>query len=84
MGPLALQFILEHGGSGYFRTRVVQSYLDRGIFERVPQAPEFTYPTYLVHARDRDTAALQQAFRVLRQLVADGESDWSQRCDPVI
>ena len=84
LGPLALQFILENGGSGYFRTRVVQSYLDSGIFERVPQAPEFTYPTYLVHARERDTEALQQAFRILRQLVADGDSDWSQRWDPVI
>ncbi|MBH3428139.1 LysR family transcriptional regulator [Pseudomonas alkylphenolica] len=84
LGPLALQFILEHGGSGYFRTRVVQSYLDSGIFERVPQAPEFTYPTYLVHARERDSEALQQAFTVLRKLVADGDSDWSQRWDPVI
>ncbi|MFK0088717.1 LysR family transcriptional regulator [Pseudomonas sp. NPDC090755] len=84
LGPLALQFILEHGGSGYFRTRVVQSYLDSGVFERVPQAPEFTYPTYLVHARERDSEALQQAFRILRERVAAGDSDWSQRWDPVI
>lgn len=30
LGPLALQFILDQGGSGYFRTRVVQAYLDSG------------------------------------------------------
>ncbi|PWB30417.1 LysR family transcriptional regulator [Pseudomonas sp. SDI] len=83
LGPLALQYILEHGGSGYFRTRVVQSYLDRGVLERVPQAPEFTYPTYLVYARERNSTALQQACGLLRQLAA-GDSDWSQRWDPLV
>ncbi|WP_409277077.1 LysR family transcriptional regulator [Pseudomonas defluvii] len=83
LGPMALQYILEHGGSGYFRTRVVQAYLDSGVFERVPQAPEFTYPTYLVYARERDSQVLQQAFSVLREVVAC-DNDWSQRWDPQI
>ncbi|MFW0753751.1 LysR family transcriptional regulator [Pseudomonas sp. H11T01] len=83
LGPLALQYILENGGSGYFRTRVVQSYLDSGVLERVPKAPEFSYPTYLVYSRDRDSATLQLAFELLREVVkADG--DWSQRWDPLI
>ena len=77
-------FLLDQGGSGYFRTRVVQAYLDSGVFERVPQAPEFTYPTFLVYPRKRDSEALQQAFALLRRLVAAGASDWSQRWDPVI
>ncbi|WP_442513656.1 LysR family transcriptional regulator [Pseudomonas promysalinigenes] len=84
LGPLALQFILDHGGSGYFRTRVVQAYLDKGVFERVPQAPEFTYPTYLVYPRKRDSEALQQAIAVLRGLIAADSSDWSQRWDPLV
>ncbi|MNE90141.1 hypothetical protein D3C80_1876230 [compost metagenome] len=63
---------------------MVQAYLDSGVFERVPQAPEFTYPTFLVYPRKRDSEALQQAFAILRQLVAAGVSDWSQRWDPVI
>lgn len=84
LGPLALQFILEQGGSGYFRTRVVQAYLDSGLFERVPNAPEFTYPTFLVHARKRDSEALQQAMTIVREQVAAGTSDWSQRWDPVL
>lgn len=78
LGPLALQYLLEHGGSGYFRTRVVQHYLDSGALERVPQAPEFNHPVYLVYARARDTGALQQAFRLLREVVAS-DNDWSQR-----
>ena len=59
LGPLALQYILENGGSGYFRTRVVQSYLDKKVLKRVPKAPEFSYPTYLVYSRNRDSTTLQ-------------------------
>ncbi|MEE1926208.1 LysR family transcriptional regulator [Pseudomonas sp. 148P] len=83
LGPLALQYILEHGGSGYFRTRVVQSYLERGVLQRVPQAPEFPYPTWLVYPRERDSAVLRQAFGLLREVV-ERDADWSQRWDPLI
>ncbi|WP_236208099.1 LysR family transcriptional regulator [Pseudomonas tohonis] len=83
LGPLALQFILHHGGSGYFRTRVVQSYLDGGQLERVERAPEFTYPTYLVYSRDKDTPLLQQAIAVLREVVSE-DIDWSQRWEATL
>ncbi len=82
LGPIALQYILENGGSAYFRTRVVQSYLEHGVLSRVPQAPEFTYPTYLVYSLERNNAALQQALDVLRVLVKE-DPDWSQRWDPL-
>lgn len=81
-GPLALQYILAEGGSGYFRTRVVQSYLDSGALQRVEKAPEFNFPVYLVYARERDSEVLQQAFALLREVVRSG-ADWSQRWDPV-
>ena len=80
-GPLALQYILASGGSGYFRTRVVQSYLDSGALERVEKAPEFSYPTYVVYVRERDSEALQQTFALLREVIRSG-ADWSQRWDP--
>lgn len=80
LGPLALQHLLQCGGSGYFRTRVVHSYLQAGVLERVAQAPEFIFPTYLVYSRDKDSAALQRAFAVLRDVVAE-DIDWSQRWD---
>ncbi|MFJ3483546.1 LysR family transcriptional regulator [Pseudomonas sp. NPDC090202] len=83
LGPLALQYLLDNGGSGYFRTRVVQSYLDRGVLERVPLAPEFSYPTYLVYSRNNHSAALPKAFALLRELAAR-EGDWSQRWEPPI
>ncbi|SDI11517.1 DNA-binding transcriptional regulator, LysR family [Pseudomonas flavescens] len=83
LGPLALQYILEHGGAGYFRSRVVQRYLDGGVLRRVARAPEFSFPTYLVYSRERDSVALQQAFGLLREIAAE-DADWSQRWDPAI
>jgi DNA-binding transcriptional LysR family regulator len=82
LGPLGLQYILENGGSGYFRTRVVRSYLESGVLEQVPKAPEFSYPTYLVYSRDRDSPTLQRAFDLLREVIQSDE-DWSQRWNPL-
>jgi LysR family transcriptional regulator, flagellar master operon regulator len=77
LGPLALQYILQCGGSGYFRTRVVKRYLEMGQMQRVKNAPEFSYPVFLVYSRERESAELQQAFSVLHTLVKE-EADWSQ------
>ncbi|MNF17478.1 hypothetical protein D3C80_2210070 [compost metagenome] len=61
----------------------MQSYLDKKVLKRVPKAPEFSYPTYLVYSRNRDSATLQQAFALLREVVSQ-DTDWSQRWDPMI
>lgn len=82
LGPLALQYILESGGSGYFRSRVVQHYLATGMLRRVEMAPEFSFPTYLVYSRQRTSAVLDRALELLREL-AQIEQDWSQRWDPI-
>jgi DNA-binding transcriptional LysR family regulator len=77
LGPLALQYILQYGGAGYFRTRGVQRYLELGMLQKAAHAPEFSYPVYLVYSRKNDTPALQQAFALLRELVSE-EPAWSQ------
>ncbi|MEX6503669.1 LysR family transcriptional regulator [Pseudomonas zhanjiangensis] len=77
LGPLALQYLLQCGGRGYFRTRVVQRYLDEGVLKRVEKAPEFSYPIYLVYPRTADSAVLQQALALLRE-VAQDDYDWSR------
>ncbi len=69
LGPLALQLLLEQGGSGYFRTRVVQPYLDEGLLVRGLAAPEFSYPVYLVYSRDRFSSILEKAFETLHGIV---------------
>ncbi|MNZ41086.1 HTH-type transcriptional regulator GltR [compost metagenome] len=80
LGPLALQYLLQCGGSGYFRTRVVHAYLQSGVLRRVDKAPEFIFPTYLVYSREKDSPALQQAIAILREVIAE-DIDWSQRWD---
>lgn len=70
-GPLALQVMLQKGGNGYFRTRVVKQYLERGMLERVPGAPEFTHPVYLVYRQDGMTQSLNQVLSGLRTLAKE-------------
>ncbi|MBA1274091.1 LysR family transcriptional regulator [Stutzerimonas azotifigens] len=77
LGPLALQYLLQYGGRGYFRTRVVQRYLNEGSLKLVHNAPEFTHPIFLVYARAADGTALRSALDALRE-VADEEIDWSR------
>lgn len=77
LGPLALQYMLQCGGRGYFRTRVVQRYLEEGLLKRVERAPEFTYPVYLVHARSASSPALARALELIREVALD-DYDWSR------
>lgn len=77
LGPLALQYLLQCGGRGYFRTRVVQRYLDEGLLKRVEQAPEFSYPVYLVYARAAQSPALFRAIELLHEVARD-DYDWSR------
>jgi DNA-binding transcriptional LysR family regulator len=50
LGPLGLTYILQAGGSGYFRLGAVRPHLESGMLELVRGAPEFVYPAYAVHA----------------------------------
>lgn len=76
VGALALHYILRGGGSGYFRTRVVQPYLERGLLVEVQEAPEFTYPVYLLYATESNQDYLHAALAGLRT-IAGTANDWS-------
>lgn len=76
LGPLALHYILKAGGQGYFRTRAVQQYIDTGQLQRVPNAPEFIYPVYLVYAAGRNEPCMEKAIQGLKQIVGDLGSNW--------
>lgn len=77
LGPLALNHILEYGGSGYFRSRVVQSYIESGALAVVEASPEFSYPIYLMYPRNKDNAVMSQVLKKLRE-ASKREFDWSQ------
>jgi len=53
-GPLALDYVLANGGGGYFRMGAVRPLLDAGRLILVPDSPEFSYPSYMVHATNAD------------------------------
>ncbi|MBA6413890.1 LysR family transcriptional regulator [Parahaliea sp. F7430] len=75
-GPLALQYLLEVGGSGYFRSRVVQRHLNQRSLLPVAGAPEFTYPVYAVFATDSPSSPLLKALEGVRSVASEG-GDWS-------
>ncbi len=74
LGPLARDYILKAGGTGYFRMRAVQSYLENGTLHRVQDAPEFSYPGYAVYGTNADETVLRPALEGLRAIVAAEQS----------
>jgi DNA-binding transcriptional LysR family regulator len=50
LGPLALSYMLAVGGSGYFRSTVIQPYIESNQVRRVDRAPEFSYSIYAVYS----------------------------------
>lgn len=68
LGPLGLQYILEAGGSGYFRLNVVRRYLKSGRLRRVPGAAEFAYPAYAVYSESADANIVTPALAGLRHV----------------
>ena len=66
LGPLALNYILQDGGSGYFRMHAVQTHLKSGKLHLVPDAPRFSFPVYAVHSTNVDSDTLGAALSVLR------------------
>lgn len=71
LGPLALGYILEAGGSGYFRTRAVRPYVDNGQLHLVHGAPEFSYSAYAVYGANADEAIVGPALQGLRAVADD-------------
>ena len=70
LGPLALNYILMDGGSGYFRMHVVRPYLKSGKLHLVPGAPRFSFPVYAVHSANVDPTILDAALTVLRSVAS--------------
>jgi DNA-binding transcriptional LysR family regulator len=70
IGWLGLQHILRHGGSGYFPLRLVGPHLQDRRLHRVPDAPEFRLPAYLVHADEPQSDAIGVALALMHRLAS--------------
>lgn len=68
LGPLALNYILDAGGSGYFRERIAAPHLESGALHLVPRAATFSYPIYAVCSADADDHLIEIALRALRSV----------------
>ena len=68
IGWLGVQQLLTYGGSSYFPRRLVRHYIESGQLWRVPNAPQFKLPAWMVFPRDRDNATLNLALDGLREL----------------
>jgi len=67
-GPLALDYVLAHGGSGYFRMTAVRPYLDEGRLVLVPDMPEFSYSAYVIHSTKADEGVMTRVRSGLRHV----------------
>jgi hypothetical protein len=70
LGPFALTYILAAGGSGYFRLREVQRYIETGRLYIVTGTPQFSYPVYAVYSANGDDTVLQPALAGLKAILA--------------
>ena len=68
LGPLALHYVLEAGGTGYFRRQAIQPHLKTGRLHLVRGAPRFSYPVYVVHSAQADDALLAPVLAGLRKI----------------
>jgi DNA-binding transcriptional LysR family regulator len=66
LGPLGLGYILQAGGTGYFRLGAVQPHLETGRLVLVKDAPEFLYPVHAVHSETGDPELIRTAVAGLR------------------
>ena len=69
-GPLALEYILATGGSGYFRQGFIRPYLEEGRMTVVPDSPEFSYSAYVVHSTKADPGVMARIRSGLRAAAA--------------
>ena len=70
-GPLALDYILAAGGSGYFREGFIRPHLADGRLEIVPNSPAFAYPAYLVSSQKTDPSVVPRLREGLRFAAAE-------------
>jgi LysR family transcriptional regulator, flagellar master operon regulator len=75
LGPLALAYILEAGGSGYFRQRVVAPHVAAGRLHLVAGAPSFFYPVYAVCSARAEDGLINLALDGLRSIAVDSQAE---------
>jgi DNA-binding transcriptional LysR family regulator len=69
-GPLALEYVLATGGSGYFRKSVVRPYVEEGRLSLAANAPEFEFSAYAVYSTQVGEDVIARVRKGLRSAAA--------------
>jgi DNA-binding transcriptional LysR family regulator len=69
-GPLALDYIIQVGGSGYFRMEAARPHLDSGRLHLVADKPRFSYSIYALYSAKADERLMQRVRTGLRAVAA--------------
>ncbi len=72
-GPLALQYLLEKGGSTYLPMRMVRSHLAESRLYLVEKSPVFVRAVYTVIMENEDSHRFETALEGLRHVAASEE-----------
>jgi DNA-binding transcriptional LysR family regulator len=70
-GPLALEYILAAGGSGYFRMEAARPYLADGRIHLVANRPIFSYSIYAVYSVKAEEALMDRVMAGLRSVASE-------------
>jgi DNA-binding transcriptional LysR family regulator len=70
-GPLALDYILAVGGSGYFRMEAARPHLEAGRLHLIAEKPRFSYSIYAVYSPKADERLMERVRTGLRAVAAD-------------
>ncbi|ANO52556.1 LysR family transcriptional regulator [Woeseia oceani] len=68
VGWIGIEYLLMHGGCGYFPLRTVSKYLADQRLHRVDSAPAFQLPAYLVYPSNPESGLLDTALTQIRDL----------------
>ena len=81
LGPLGLSYVLQVGGSGYFRVSAVKPHVAAGRLHIVPGMPQFSYPIYSVRSATADDAIVGPALAGLR-IVSTAQVEMNAKSTP--
>lgn len=67
-GPLAIEYILAVGGTGYFRLEAARPHLDSGRLHLVEGKPRFSYSIHAVYSAKADETLMERVRTGLRAI----------------
>ena len=70
-GPLAMEYILAVGGSGYFRKAAAEPHLGSGRLHLIKDAPQFSYSVYAVYSPKVEVETQDRVKQGLRAVASE-------------